>query len=143
MALEAVKSKNFARTDIGEFAKLGHDADSDKNAKQFLRDVLGLTGMEISVTHYGPGTKTPFFHSHKQNEELYIVVKGSGQMQLDDELFELKEGTFVRVLPQASRCIKADANSELVFLCIQAKDGSLEQCNRADGVRENTSELWK
>jgi mannose-6-phosphate isomerase-like protein (cupin superfamily) len=140
MALEAVKSKNFARTDVGEFSKLGQDPE---RAKQFLRDVLGLTGMEVSVTHYGPDAKAPFFHSHKQNEELYIVVKGCGQMQLDDDVVELKEGTFVRVLPQTSRSIKANLESELVFLCIQAKNGSLEQCNRADGVRERTEEVWR
>ncbi len=137
MELNSVKAKNYTKADIGDFAKLIADSTAEKSAKQFLRDTLGLTGMEVSITAYPPNYTLPFFHSHKQNEELYIVLKGEGQMKLDDEVFDVCEGSMIRVLPTAARNLKAGPHSELVFLCIQAKEGSLEQCNRADGVKED------
>lgn len=42
---------------------------------------LGLTHME-----YGPDTRTPFGHSHREQEEVCVVLSGSGHAKLDDEL---------------------------------------------------------
>jgi mannose-6-phosphate isomerase-like protein (cupin superfamily) len=137
MELTINKSKTFSNTDIGNFSQILKDAPSGKVSKQFTRDLLGLTGMEVSVTAYPPDTATPFFHTHKQNEELYIVIKGEGQMHLDNELIDVREGSFVRILPECSRSIKSGPDSELIFLCIQSKLDSLEQCTRDDGVRQD------
>ena len=130
MAITAIKSKTFAQADLGKFDKFLEDGPGEKVSKQFFRDLLGLTGMEISVTAYPPATATPFFHSHKQNEELYMVIQGEGQMQLDDALIDIREGSIVRVQPQCSRNIRSGPNSDLIFLWIQAKSDSLQQCNR-------------
>ena len=143
MEIMASKSKHYAFAEAGAFTDLLKGADGKTNSKQFFRDLLGLTGMEMSINAYPANFTTPFFHSHKQNEELYIVLKGEGQIQLDDELVDLKEGSVVRVLPACARALKSGPNSELVYACIQAKDNSLEQCNKADGVREERKALWK
>ena len=48
------------------------------NAKQDprteLHDVLGLTGAEISINNLPAGVGVPFVHSHKKNEEIYIIL---------------------------------------------------------------------
>ena len=46
--------------------------------KQFVKDCIGTTGCEISFGTLNPGEAVPFFHSHKENEEVYIVLRGSG-----------------------------------------------------------------
>jgi mannose-6-phosphate isomerase-like protein (cupin superfamily) len=135
MALTAHKSKTFVHADLGDLGKLLQNSPEEQRSKQFLRDTLGLTGMEVSVTAYPPNTSLPFFHKHKQNEELYIILKGEGQMQLDDEIIEVKEGSVVRVLPDCSRNLRSGPDSDIVFVCIQAKENSLEQCTGDDGVR--------
>ena len=38
-----------------------------------LHDLLGLTGAEISFNNLPAGAGVPFIHSHKNNEEIYIV----------------------------------------------------------------------
>ena len=52
------------------------------NAKQDprteLHDVLGLTGAEISINNLPAGVGVPFVHSHKKNEEIYIILSGKG-----------------------------------------------------------------
>jgi mannose-6-phosphate isomerase-like protein (cupin superfamily) len=133
--------KNYTKAEVGKFSNFG-TTDAKSNAKTFYKDTLALSGMEISVTAIPPGEKSAFFHSHKQNEELYIVVEGSGQIQLDDELIDLKEGSMIKVQPQARRALRASTSEQLVYLCIQAKENSLEQYTRADGVKHDDIN-WK
>jgi mannose-6-phosphate isomerase-like protein (cupin superfamily) len=133
--------KNFTHVDLGKFSGLT-DKTADGRTKKFMKADLGLTGMEISVTRIDAGGKTPFFHSHKQNEELYIVVEGSGQMQLDDHVIDVKEGSMVNVAPKCSRALRASAKEALTYLCVQAKENSLEQYSKEDGVRHE-DHTWK
>ena len=42
--------------------------------KQFVKDATGATSCEISFGTLPPGTAVPFFHSHKANEENYIIL---------------------------------------------------------------------
>ena len=46
-----------------------------------------------------PDYRFPYGHTHKEQEELYVVVRGSGRMKLDDEIVEVKEWDVVRVPP--------------------------------------------
>lgn len=131
----STKTANFTTVDLGSFADIEYEENG--RPKKFLKDTLALTGMEISVTTVAPGGKSPFFHSHKQNEELYIFIEGSGQMQLDDNLVDVKEGTLIKVLPQSKRAIRANNDEQLVYLCIQAKENSLEQYTKGDGIINN------
>jgi len=135
MEIKAAKAKTFSHTNIGLFDDFLKNGPGENVSKQFFRDLLGLTGMEMSVTAYPAGTALPFFHAHKQNEELYIILKGRGQMRLDDQEIEVSEGSVIKVLPECSRNLRSAADSDIVFMCIQAKTGSLEQCNREDGMR--------
>ena len=41
--------------------------------------------------------RLPFGHSHSEQEELYVVVRGGGRLKLDDEVLELKEYDAIRV----------------------------------------------
>jgi mannose-6-phosphate isomerase-like protein (cupin superfamily) len=127
-------AKHFTNVDIGSFSRFGDESQTERT-KSFFKEKLGLSGMEISVTAMPKGTQSPFFHSHKQNEELYIVVAGSGQMQLDDDLIDVKEGSMINVLPQCRRGLRANQDAQLVYLCIQAKTNSLEQHTKEDGVK--------
>lgn len=118
---------NFKTTEIGSINEVGKNYE---NGKAFLHDLLGLTSSEISVSVMPAGIKLPFNHKHKQNEEVYIFLKGEGSMTLDDEVVEVKEGTCIKVLPQVARTMKA--KSDLQYICVQAKANSLEQFGLGD-----------
>ena len=118
---------NFKTTEIGSINEVGKNYE---NGKAFLHDLLGLTSCEISVSVMPAGVKLPFNHKHKQNEEVYIFLKGEGSMTLDGEVVEVKEGTCVKVLPQVNRTMEAKSN--LQYICVQAKANSLEQFGLGD-----------
>jgi mannose-6-phosphate isomerase-like protein (cupin superfamily) len=46
-----------------------------------------------------PDYRFPYGHTHKEQEEIYVVVRGSGRMKLDDEIVEVKEWDVVRIPP--------------------------------------------
>lgn len=99
-----------------------------------LHDKIGLTGAEISVNVLPAGACVPFVHAHKQNEEIYIVLEGSGKMVLDGESVELSANDYLRVSPAAKRQIFAAQDSAIKYVCIQVKENSLENYTATDGV---------
>jgi mannose-6-phosphate isomerase-like protein (cupin superfamily) len=136
--VKTASGKNFTCGDVGSFAELRDyvlpTLDRVVRGKVFLKEPIGFTGMEISFTTIPAGKNTPFLHHHKQDEEAYIFIQGSGRMQVDDEVFDVMEGSVVRVAPDGKRAIGNDSDKPLVYICIQAKAGSLEQYTRSDGV---------
>ncbi len=99
-----------------------------------LHDKLELTGAEISVNVLPAGAGVPFVHTHKQNEEIYIVLEGKGYMVLDGEKVEIAANDYVRVSPATKRQMSASDDSAIKYLCIQVKADSLEGYTMTDGV---------
>lgn len=106
------------------------------DARTELHDVLSLTGAEVSVNNLPAGAGVPFVHSHKQNEEIYVVLSGKGKAVIDGETVTLSQGDWVRVAPAAKRQFSAAEDSAISFACIQVKANSLEGYTAADAVVE-------
>lgn len=112
------------------------------NGKLFVKQFLGLTGMQISMNKLPAGAAVPFYHQHKENEEAYIFIGGKGQMQIDGDTFDVEEGTIVRVSPNGSRTLRNNSNSDLYYICVQAKDGSLNLETFEDGIKSDKPVVW-
>ncbi|HEX5224298.1 MAG TPA: cupin domain-containing protein [Solirubrobacteraceae bacterium] len=54
-----------------------------------------------------PGYRFPYGHTHFEQEEVFVVVGGSGRMKLDDEVIDVKEWDAVRVPPGTWRGYEA------------------------------------
>ena len=99
-----------------------------------LHDKLGLTGAEISVNTISAGQSVPFIHSHKQNEEIYYVIDGSGKAVIDNEEIDLVAGDWIRISPVAERQFFASENNSISYVCIQVKENSLEEFTANDAI---------
>ncbi len=84
----------------------------------------------------------PFYHAHKENEETYIIVGGAGQMQVDGEVFDVKEGSIVRVSTPGMRAIRNTSNEPLYYICVQAREGSLNIDTVEDGIPGDKPVMW-
>ena len=91
-------------TDIGS----NFDGPSDLEFRH-ASAALGLEQAGPSYQLVPPGYRFPFGHAYKTQEEVYVVVRGSGRMKLDDEVVELKEWDVVRVPPGTWRGYEAGA----------------------------------
>lgn len=81
------------------------------------RHQLDLHGVALGLIHLPPDEGYTFTHSHRKQEEVYMVIKGGGLLQIDKELLQLNVGDFVRVSPEASRALKADDRGLFVICC--------------------------
>lgn len=109
--------------------------------KHFVGDNLGLTGCEVSLNRLPAGQGMPFVHAHKKNEELYIVLRGTGFFYVDGEEFPIREGSLVRVAPDGARAFAA-GSEDLYFICIQAEANSLTQATLEDGYPVDVRASW-
>ncbi len=68
-----------------------------------------LQSTDIGVTHHRihPDTRQGFAHRHRQAEEFYVVVSGSGRVKLDEDILELEPLDSLRVAPDVLRTWEA------------------------------------
>jgi mannose-6-phosphate isomerase-like protein (cupin superfamily) len=74
---------------------------------RFARVPLELEQSGISYFRIAPEFRTPFGHTHAEQEEIYLVVAGSARVKLDDEVVELNEWDAVRIPPGTMRGVEA------------------------------------
>ena len=81
------------------------------------RSTLDSKHLGVSFFRYAPGFRPPFGHCHREQEEAYVVVAGSGRMKLDDDIIDLRPWDVVRVAPEVMRAIEAgDEGIELIAI---------------------------
>lgn len=83
-----------------------------------------MTGCEISYTVLNSGVSELFFHLHHQHEEVDLIISGSGQCQVDENVLDITEGSVVR--DGSSHCIKHTSTIPLVYVCIQTMEKSYQ-----------------
>jgi mannose-6-phosphate isomerase-like protein (cupin superfamily) len=74
---------------------------------RFARKHMDSRQLGVSRMRYAPDASTPFGHSHREQEEAYVVISGSGQMKLDDEIIDVGPWDVVRVAPGVVRGFRA------------------------------------
>ena len=132
------EGKNFKKVDLGGFTDFGKyimenkELNMKNEGKLFLHDLLNLTGCEISINYAPVGYKVPFKHTHKQNEEVYIILKGKGVFEIDGEKMDIQEGSVLRVASDGVRTMENTSDGEMIFMVIQTKMNSLEQFTLTD-----------
>jgi len=79
--------------------------------------LLALERSGLTYQRVPPGYRFPYGHTHTEQEEVYVVVGGSGRMKLDDEIVELGEWDAVRVPPGTWRGYEAGPDGlELIVI---------------------------
>lgn len=105
-----------------------------QDARIELHDKLSLTGAEVSINNLPAGASVPFVHSHKNNEEIYVILAGKGKAIINGETVELAIGDWVRISPVAKRQFFAGEDTAICFACIQVKENSLEGYTMDDAI---------
>lgn len=88
--------------DVDDSAK-----DNENVEVRFARKHLDSRDLGVTLMRYKPNSRSAMAHSHKVQEEAYVVVKGSGKMLLNGEVTDLKVWDVIRVAPETTRAIEA------------------------------------
>ena len=65
-------------------------------------DTLGLSHLKLA-----PGFRMPFGHKHEGQEEVYVVLRGSARIKVDDEIVEAGELDAIRFDKNTMRAVEA------------------------------------
>jgi len=133
--------KNYSIFNAGFFGDLAKKETDGRTGRIMLGKALGLSGCEISLNSCPPGVFAPFVHSHKQNEEVYIILNGSGMFYVDGEEFPVGEGDAIRVAPDGKRAI-SPGDGGIIYICIQTQNNSLVQATEEDGTLNEEKASW-
>jgi quercetin dioxygenase-like cupin family protein len=74
---------------------------------RFARKHMNSEHLGVSYFRYDPGVRAPAAHSHREQEEAYVVISGSGRIRLDDEVHDLRQWDVVRIAPSTVRAVEA------------------------------------
>jgi quercetin dioxygenase-like cupin family protein len=78
-----------------------------------------LDAAQTGLTHFRlrPGKRSPFVHRHREAEEVYVILRGSGRVKLGDELREVAELDAIRIAPELPRAFEAGPDG-LEFIAV-------------------------
>jgi mannose-6-phosphate isomerase-like protein (cupin superfamily) len=74
---------------------------------RFARSALGGETLGLSVMTLAPGFRIPFGHKHEGQEEVYVVVRGSARIKVEDDIVELGEWDAIRFDKDTMRAVEA------------------------------------
>jgi mannose-6-phosphate isomerase-like protein (cupin superfamily) len=141
---------NYEFANIGKLEDLTNKQyilpDSKKvlDGKIFLNELMKLSGSEISLNSFVPKQFFPFNHKHKKNEELFIILSGIGEFEIDGNKISIKEGSVIKVNPDAVRNIcNTSEDTNLLFIVIQTVKDSMNSTKPTqDGIGVSERMQW-
>ncbi len=74
---------------------------------RFARSALEGKSLGLSVFKLAPNFRIPFGHKHEGQEEVYVIVRGSARVKVDDEVVELGEWDAIRFDTDTMRDVEA------------------------------------
>ena len=84
---------------------------------RFARNAMGLEQFGFSYQNMQPNYRQGFGHVHKEQEEVYLVLEGSGRIKVEDEIVELAQWDAIRIPRGVTRAIESGDNG-LAFVAI-------------------------
>lgn len=74
---------------------------------RFARSALGGETLGLSLMTLAPNFRIPFAHKHEGQEEVYVILRGSGRIKVEDEIVEVSEGDAIRFDKDTMRAVES------------------------------------
>jgi mannose-6-phosphate isomerase-like protein (cupin superfamily) len=87
------------------------------DARYLVKDNTELTNLGVSSTMLSAKKRTTG-HRHAGQEEVYIFVRGSGQMELDHNIFDVTAGDTVLIHDNVFHKVHNNTDVGLKFICV-------------------------
>jgi uncharacterized cupin superfamily protein len=88
---------------------------------RFARTALGGKSLGLSLLKLAPNFRMPFGHKHSAQEEVYVVVRGSGRIKVEDEIVDVAEWDAIRFDEDTMRNVEAGPDG-IEYLAFGAGD---------------------
>lgn len=103
--------------------KLEHFEHGEQFACDAIRigPLLGAKDLGYSYDVVPPGKRSCPFHSHRAEEEMFFIVRGTGMLRYGGETRKIRAGDFICCLtggPETAHQIVNDSNAELAYISV-------------------------
>jgi uncharacterized cupin superfamily protein len=101
---------------------------SENQMARFAGKDLGCETIGLALEAVKAGRRQSFGHKHEEDEEVYVVIAGSGRMKLGEEIIEIRPMDAIRVAPGVTRSFEA-GDEDLTYLAFGSHhdgDGELD-----------------
>ena len=117
-------STDYARINIDDVedlaAKFGM---GELGEARYMREDVGADRIGLTYYRMNAGKRTGFGHRHREAEEMYVVLSGSGRVKVDDDIIELREWDAIRFDQDAMRNVEAGPDG-IEYLAFSAGNDS-------------------
>jgi mannose-6-phosphate isomerase-like protein (cupin superfamily) len=79
----------------------------DEMQARFARRALEGETLGLSLFTLEPNFRIPFGHKHESQEEVYVIVRGSARVKVEDEIVDLAEWDAIRFGKDTMRDMEA------------------------------------
>jgi uncharacterized cupin superfamily protein len=111
--MSSYEKKNIADlTNAAEQFGLAPDLEA-----RFGRKAFGMTRGGFSYQRMAPGLRSAFGHRHTDQEEIYVILSGSGRARLGDEEVPLETRDVLLVPPETWRAFEAGDEGLELLVC--------------------------
>jgi mannose-6-phosphate isomerase-like protein (cupin superfamily) len=83
---------------------------------RFGRRDLEADNFAVSYMRVAPNFRIPFGHTHREQEELYVVLSGGGRLKLDDDVLEVGQWDAIRIPSETMRDFEGGAEGAELLL---------------------------
>ncbi|MDX1561626.1 MAG: cupin domain-containing protein [Gammaproteobacteria bacterium] len=119
------------------FAPKGAAADAFDVRTAHLSRLLGAEKLGYNISAVPPGKAAYPFHSHRVNEEMFLVLSGEGEVRIGDATYPLREGDVIACPPggpETAHQIRNTGDDEMRFLAVSTQQ-SPEICDYPDSKK--------
>jgi mannose-6-phosphate isomerase-like protein (cupin superfamily) len=93
---------------------------------RFARSALGLEKSGVTLFTLAPDYKLPFAHRHRDQEEVYLVLRGAATVLFEDGAAELGAWDAIRIPPAVARTLRAGPDGAEVLAFGAGEQGDAE-----------------
>jgi mannose-6-phosphate isomerase-like protein (cupin superfamily) len=84
---------------------------------RMARSHIDSEHLGVSHMRYAPDTRAPMGHSHREQEEVYVILAGAGRIKLDDDIVDLRQWDVIRISPTTVRALESGPEGlELILI---------------------------
>jgi mannose-6-phosphate isomerase-like protein (cupin superfamily) len=99
---------DYTKTNLRDVENMAPKFDMPEEMEaRFARRAVGGETLGLSLFTLAPNFRIPFGHKHETQEEVYVVVRGSGRVKVGDEVVELAQWDAIRFAKNTMRDMEA------------------------------------
>lgn len=104
-----------------------HASDDGAFAEKYavVSEKIGAVKLGYSVSVVSPGKKVCPFHNHRINEEMFLILEGTGTLRFGNQEYSLKPHDIIACPPggpEVAHQIVNTSDADIKYLCLSTKE---------------------